>query len=341
MKVVSDIRPALASTFEVAGRFLLVDAFDEVTASSIRRFLSRWELSPLLPGIEVRKNATLIVSTGPAPAIPADFEKFPLIDGATGFASDIAHQIVFADGSVLAADESTIVRLWVPGSLESDNKLLPQLVSHSLSAALRRSGVFELHSGAVTKPDTSESILICGPSGSGKSTLTLQFMATGWSYLSDDVVLLSTVKERIRATGLRRFFALTPQTIEGSGLPEVNSLVGNGPIGDSGKRRLEARELFPSGVVEECQPNVIFFPIVANEQTSRTRELSPAETMSRLIRLCPWSCYDRAVAREFLDVLAKLVKQSVSFDLFAGNDLMGDPHYTSNFLTAAVKARSL
>ncbi|HEY7785312.1 MAG TPA: ATP-binding protein [Pyrinomonadaceae bacterium] len=341
MKVVSDVRPALASTFEVAGRFLLVDTSDEVTASSIRRFLSRWELSPVLPGIEVKTNATIVVRVGPAPPIPADYEKFPLVDGATGFASDIAHQIVFADGSVLAADESTIVHLWLPKSLESDNPLLAQLVSHSLSAALRRSGVFELHSGAVTKPATSESILICGPSGSGKSTLTLQFMATGWSYLSDDVVLLSMEKEKVKATGLRRFFALTRQTIEGSGLPEVSSLVGNGPTNDSGKRRLDARELFPSGVVEECRPNVIFFPMITADQASWTRELTPAETMSRLIRLCPWSCYDRAVAREFLDVLAKLVKQSVSFDLLAGNDLMGDPHYTSNFLTAAVKARTL
>jgi hypothetical protein len=266
-----------------------------------------------------------------------DFERFPLIDDATGYASDTAHQIVFRDQSMMSANESTVVTVWLKQPLAPENPVLPQIVSHALSAALRRCGVFELHSGAAINPATGKSILICGPSGSGKSTLTLQLAATGWSYLSDDVMLLSTEATKIRATGLRRFFALTKETAHGSGLPRVKELLGQGFEAGFGKRRLEPSDLFPAGIADECYPDIVFFPVITDQPVSRMRALSPAETMSRLIRLCPWSCYDRAVAREFLDALAKLVKQSVSFDLLAGSDLMGDPEYTSKFLSSPLK----
>ncbi|MGH9883779.1 MAG: hypothetical protein ACRD6N_20335, partial [Pyrinomonadaceae bacterium] len=338
MKVAPDfVRPALASSYEVAGRFLLVDVFDEQTSSAIQRFLDRWHVT-LVPDADHRTaDATLIFREGDAPSIPAELEKFALNDAATGYASDTAYQIVFED-SVMAADESAVVRIWLNRPLDPDDNLLPRIVSYSLPAALRRCGVFELHSGAVINHATGKSILICGPSGSGKSTLTLQLAASGWSYLSDDVVLLSAEAAKVRAVGLRRFFGVTRQTVEASGLPQIDALLGKGTARDFGKRRLEPQEFFPSGLAEECRPNVILFPMITGEATSRMRELSPAETMSRLIRLCPWSCYDRAVAREFLDVLAKLVRQSASFDLFAGSDLMGDPDYTSSFLASAVKA---
>ena len=51
-------------------------------------------------------------------------------------------------------------------------------------------------------------MLIIGPSGSGKSTLTLQLATAGWSYLSDDELLLSLVDGEVEARGFRSFFAL-------------------------------------------------------------------------------------------------------------------------------------
>jgi hypothetical protein len=202
--------------------------------------------------------------------------------------------------------------------------------------ALRRCSVFELHSGAVTDKKSGKSILICGPSGSGKSTLSLQLVAMGWSYLSDDVLLLSTVGHNVKATGLRRFFALTPETMARSGLERVSKMLPDQPP-LSAKMRVLPEDIFPDSSVDECQPNVLFFPMLTGSATSLTRELTSTETMARLIRLCPWSCYDRAVARLFLDCLSKLVKQSESYDLLAGRDLMGEPAYTEKFLRSVLK----
>jgi hypothetical protein len=337
MKVAPDfIRPALASHYEVAGRFLLVDASDEQTSSAIQHFLDRWHLKAIPDSFPKTADATLVFRQGEPPAAPDDFERFELNDSAVGYASDTAYRIVIED-AVMTADESSVVTTWLARPLHSEDSLLPRVVSYALPAALRRCEVFELHSGAVINPDSGKAVLICGPSGSGKTTLTLQLAAPGWSYLSDDVVLLSTEASKVKAIGLRRFFAVTQQTAEGSGLPQVHELLGKEIKSEHGKTRLEPQELFPSGLVEDCWPNALLFPSITKEAISRTRDLSPAETMTRLIRMCPWSCYDRAVARTFLDALAKLVRQSQSFDLFAGRDLMGDPNYTSDFLASQLK----
>ena len=65
--------------------------------------------------------------------------------------------------------------------------------SFAVCAALRRFGIFELHSAGMVHPESEKVLLIIGPSGSGKSTLALQLAMAGWPYLSDDELLLSLV----------------------------------------------------------------------------------------------------------------------------------------------------
>lgn len=332
MKVASDFsRPAFASLYEVAGRFVFIAFADPVTQRSIETFLDRWRVSLLQDLEQPRIDVNLTFEIGVPPVEEERFEEFALGDGNIGYATDTDYRILFPNRALIAADESDTVRIWLTEPLEADDDLLPQLISHSLSAALRRCDVFELHSGAVVSGSNSQSVLICGPSGSGKSTLTLQLAASGWSFLSDDAVLLSVSDHLVKATGVRRFFALTRQTVEESGLPELHGLDGN-EAEHHRKISLVPEDFFPSGSIEECTPNLLLFPVITEEAGSLTCELSPAEAMSRLIRMCPWSCYDRAVARGFLNVLTLLVKQSQSYDLFAGSDLLGDPAFTSSFL---------
>lgn len=339
MKVASDfLRPALSSVYEVAGRFLLLEVSDADSAAAIHSFLSRWHITQLLHSSS-QIDAKITVLSGNPPATNAGFEKFPLMDGAMGYATDTAYRIDFG-GAVMAADESNVVKVWLDHPLRADSAVLPQLVSHALSAGLRRCAVFELHSGAVTDELTGNSVLICGPSGSGKSTLTLQLAAAGWNYLSDDVVLLSFNGSGVEAFGLRRFFAITRETVDMIALPQVRTLFAKGEE-DFRKFPLVPEEIFPDGWVGVCRPNRILFVSVAEKERSEVHQLSAAETMSRLIRLCPWSCYDRAVARNFLDVLAKLVKQCLSFDLASGTELLGEPGRTAEFLTTALQERSL
>jgi len=51
-----------------------------------------------------------------------------------------------------------------------------------------------------------------------KSTLALHLAACGWSFSTDDVVLLTAANESVEAYGLREFFAITNETILHSGL---------------------------------------------------------------------------------------------------------------------------
>ena len=327
-------RPVLTSVYEVAGRFVLVDCCDLTTASAIRSYLSRWNVSLVEQTDKLDPNAVIQFRQGDLPPIPEHFEPFQISERATGYATDTAYCVDFGSARMFA-DESWMVTVWFEGQLDPQGTLLPQLVSHSLPAALRRCQIFELHSGAVIDPVSNKSILICGPSGSGKSALTLQLAAGGWQYISDDIVLLVNEKQKVKARGLRRFLALTEHTVKESGLPAIDSLLDRTRM--THKHRLMPETVFPSAIVSDCYPNVILFPTIASEETSTTHDLTQTETMSRLIRVSPWSCYDRAVARDFLDLMAKLVRQSVSFGLSAGSDLIGDPAYTAHFLSSRIQ----
>ncbi|HLA12993.1 MAG TPA: hypothetical protein VJ023_20595 [Pyrinomonadaceae bacterium] len=331
MRVATNVdRPVFASIYEVAGRFLLFRTSEEETAVTIRQFLARWELM-LQTDFPARTcDTSIFFEIGDLPQVDSG-EPLPVDDGVYAFTNASAYTIRFPN-ALLSADQSNVIRVWLEQPLTSSNTWLPQIISHSLSAALRRCGVFELHSAAVVDNDWGHALLICGPSGSGKSTLTLQLAAVGWSYLSDDVVLLSTEKSTVRVSGLRRFFALTRDTVTASGLPEITGLLDLRPKDLSGKLPLLPQDLFPNGAIKECVPDVIVFPVISHGSVSTTRDLSASESMSRLIRLCPWSCYDSAIARSFLDTLAQLVKQSTSFELVAGTDLLGNSAYTSEFL---------
>jgi energy-coupling factor transporter ATP-binding protein EcfA2 len=120
-------------------------------------------------------------------------------------------------------------------------------------------------------------VLIIGPSGSGKSTLALQLAKAGWAYLSDDELLLSLTKGEVEARGFRSFFAVNAAAhgLKTCFEPEV--------VLES-ERRLRA------------SPRVLLFTRVNGEHESRLHKLTQADTMTRLLRACPWATYDTAVA---------------------------------------------
>ncbi len=65
--------------------------------------------------------------------------------------------------------------------------------------------------------------------------------------------------------------------------------------------------------------------------------LSSAESMARLIRMSPWSCYDRTTAAEHLAALSSLVKQSTGYSLLAGKDLL-DPARATELISSYTRA---
>jgi hypothetical protein len=64
------------------------------------------------------------------------------------------------------------------------------------------------------------------------------------------------------------------------------------------------------------------FTTISGAKETQLHKLTQAETMSRLIRACPWATYDTAVAGPNLELLSRLARQAKGFNLMAGTDLL-------------------
>lgn len=315
-------RPALRKFYRVAGRSLLVEARDEAAARLVSGFFDAWYFTPSGPVAEAHA-ALRFRSDGPAPSAPRGFEGFELPGGGHCRSDGNAFYITFGDSRVtLAGDCSAEVRVRLGGGLREGSHALANVISYAASAALRRCGVVELHSGGVCDPASGKGALIIGASGSGKSTLTLQLAARGWNYLSDDVMLLSESGGGVEACGLRRDFAVTERTLAASGLATRHAAAR--AAFDPDKLRLPPADIFPAGHVETCAPTALFFPVVTGEAESRVEELSQAEAMARLIKTCPWAAYDVCAAPGHLGLLARLARQCAAHAVYAGTDVLRD-----------------
>jgi len=304
-------RPASQSFYAVAGRFLFVESLERDLAPLIDRLFAGWQLTPVssperLPDIRITFSGCATL-----PSVPAGLNEFEVAAGGHCYVSDDGHYLKFAR-SLLHLQNDGHVSVEVLAT-DITNVELARVTSFAVCAALRRFGLFELHSGGVVLPDSEAGVLIIGPSGSGKSTLTLQLVSAGWSYLSDDEVLLSAGDGQVEARGFRGFFALA-----------------DGPT-SAFKNCFE-----PEGTrIEQAVPRFLLFTTITGESHTQLHELSQAETMARLIRACPWATYDTAVAGPNLELLSKLARQAKGFDLSAGTDLL-EPGAASRFLSVSL-----
>jgi len=79
----------------------------------------------------------------------------------------------------------------------------------------------------------------------------------------------------------------------------------------------------------------LLFTRLNGESRSELSKLTQAETMTRLLRACPWATYDRSVAGTNLELLSALARQVRGFDLSAGRDLL-DPGFATSLLNAVL-----
>jgi hypothetical protein len=306
-------RPA-SQTFVVAGRFLFIETFDLQLAPLIEGLVAGWQLTPVASSERLPDIRIEFYCGDSAPQIPASLEQFETAYGGQCYAGQ--DEFYFAvDNSLIHLENGTPVRVrvWFDQLPAPGDPMLARVSSFAACAALRRFGVFELHSAGVVHPESDKGVLIIGPSGRGKSTLAVQLAMAGWPYLSDDELLLSLVDGEVEVTGFRSFFAV------------------NG-ADDTFKTCFEPDAVFVSGRRLKASPGVLLFTSVSGEQKTQMRKLTQAESMTRLIRACPWATYDRSIAIANLDMLSKLARQTSAFDLDAGRDLLM-PGYASDFLS--------
>jgi hypothetical protein len=97
------------------------------------------------------------------------------------------------------------------------------------------------------------------------------------------------------------------------------------------KTCFEPSTIYPVRALTSSKPDRLLFLELNRANTSSLTELSSIESVSRLIRACPWATYDRAVAKNYLSVISRLGRQTTAFELKAGSDLLS-PQYALEML---------
>jgi len=339
MEVAQDLcRPAVRRLYTVAGRFLLIESRDRRLAELVDSLLERWFLTKVDTSEQAPHVNIAFHSDQPLPRIPEGLDHFEVADGGhcytngNGFYLDLSNSLM-----LISQVNSVDVNIWIKQCPDTPDSALAKATSFAICAALRRYGLFELHSAAVVSPDAKTGVMIIGPSGSGKSTLTMQLAAAGWRYLSDDELLLSLGENGVEARSFRRPFAITENTALMSGLMIFEKVSRQEENGREVKRCFEPQSVFPGAQIETAKPSFLLFTRVNGETETSLTELSQAETMKRLIRACPWATYDKTIAVENLDMLSRLARQSRSFDFSAGADLL-HPKRASDLLMSIIGA---
>lgn len=317
MKVIQVLdRPASQSFYAVAGRFLFIQSSDLELARRIERLFAGWQLTPL-SSLERNPDIRISFTTGDRlPEVPVGLDQFEVAEGGRCYTAGDAYYLQFEE-SLLKLEHKNpgFVSVFISSPADVE---LARVTSFAVCSALRRFGLFELHSAGVVEPNTGAGVLIIGPSGSGKSTLTSKLASAGWSYLSDDELLLSLNDGGVEARGFRSFFALT-EPVRGV------------------KTRFEPLTAFSTSRVDRVAPRFLLFTSLSGENTTQLHALTQPETMTRMLRACPWASYDTAVAGPNIELLSRLARQAKGFALAAGKDLL-EPQTASRIISSACKA---
>lgn len=321
-------RPASQSFYAVAGRLLFVQSLDLKLATLIERLFAGWQLTPVSfpernPDIKITFECGDLPDVPVQPHVPAGLSQFEVAEGGRCYSVSDGYYIQF-ENSLLRLQQGNPVQISVLISFPKDAELA-RVTSFAVCAALRRFGMFELHGAGVVSPETKAGVLIVGPSGSGKSTLTSQLAQAAWGYLSDDELLLSLNGTAVEARGFRSFFALAHAP---AGLPHAKGSL---------KTCFEPAGVFTAPRVDRVKPRFVFFTTVSGANETRLHELTQAETMSRLIRACPWATYDTAIAGPNLALLSRLARQAKGFNLMAGTDLL-EPDRASRIVSSVCRS---
>ena len=329
MKVLD--RPASECCYAVAGRFLSVEITDNRLSRVVSQLFAGWSLESLAT-VPQRIDAKIRFLPGPlAPSIPEGWSNFETAGGGRCYTNGDSYYLQFANSLILVEPaETKSVTVWFTSLTDASEAEISHSISFAVCAVLRRCNLFEVHAAGLVSPETDRATLIIGPSGSGKSTLALNLVQSGWNYLSDDELLLDNPVGEVQARGFRRFFAVSDTSTVASNHDSLGHCT-QPERGISRKIRFEPSTIYPVRELAVSTPDRVLFIRITGEKVSSLNELTSIESVTRLIRACPWATYDRAVAENYLAVLSRLARQTNAFELKAGTDLL-NPQVAADIL---------
>jgi hypothetical protein len=190
-----------------------------------------------------RARARLHLLNGSAAAI---WERVDGVRTVAEIAGDVAAQVGVAVDQVEADVRVAMEDLAEAGVLAGEEP--PNAWDDAAVRLLRREGegwgldlphdCLLLHGGAVAARDGSCAIAIVGESGAGKSTTTAHLVASGWGYLSDEVVVLG---DDLRVEAHHRPIEVTAASLDLLGADVAATAI------DGGRKRRLPAELMAGG----------------------------------------------------------------------------------------------
>jgi hypothetical protein len=185
---------------------------------------------------------------------------------------------------------------------------------------LQQQGLHALHAAGVATP-RGENLLIVGPSGSGKSTMTIGLIRIGGRFLSDDTILLRAAADGVDALTFRKPFSVV--AARATDYPDFIASFAPGSRGR--KRRADALRAYRSQHLPGFRPHTIVVPRIVSQPTSELRPLSRSVALRHLLAQSGPALFDRSTMSVHLDVLGRLLRQTTSYELLAGEDLHQTP----------------
>jgi hypothetical protein len=324
--------------YAIGDRLLAFHFEDEVAARVAEEFIGGMYLIPSAARAARFVHCTVKILHGAPPPLPDTYQSFEVPRGQCHTSGE--EHFLEIDGSRIAVypPAARLVCVWLGTDAHARHPVaIINTLSYVVQAALRRGGLYVLHAAGVVEPETGAGLVVVGNSNSGKSSLTIRLASAGWRYLSDDMLVLDEADGAVEAWALRRIFSVSSASLANCDLSRLDAALGAPANSDPNKRKLEPSITFPDGFVESCRPRVLLFPTLTGEAASRVAKISSGEAMARLIRQCPWASYDTGTARAHLRVLGMLAKQSTSFLLDAGRDLIADSTSAPKLLASCLE----
>jgi hypothetical protein len=332
---------ASITQYYAIGECLLAFHFtDEVAARVAEEFIRGMYFTPSTARAARFVHCTIKVFSSDPPPLPSHCRTFEVPRGQC-HANGEEHFLDIDESRIAVYPAAArLVCVWLGTTAHARHPVaIINTLSYVVQAALRRGERYILHAAGVVEPQSGAGLLVVGNSNSGKSSLTIRMASAGWRYLSDDMLVLGEEKKNkaIEAWAFRRIFSVSAKSLAHCQLDNLELALGAPVNSDPTKRRLEPTVTFPDHFVEGCFPRVLVFPTLTGEAESRVVKITAGEAMAQLIRECPWAGYDTSTARAHLRVLGSLARQSASFLLDAGRDLIEDATRAPQLLASCLE----
>ena len=227
--------------------------------------------------------------------------------------------------TALADLRARVATVIVPEDIDAAPADFTSLLTITAALLLVRDGRTPVHAAGVVDPVRKTGWLLCGDSHSGKSTTTANLIKAGWSYLSDDYVVLSRAGDQLELQGWPDDFHID----EGWSRGESTGV----------RRTIRETDLPPGRRVDTAPLGGILCPRVsANEPTSVT-PVSAVMALEKLIRQSPWLVADSESAGNVFQLLSDAASTR-SGELRLGLDTFAEPSRISAILSEFAARRT-